>query len=613
MQHSDNNPFDEEALHNLVTAQNEHATREVQANTLLRQKSRDKWVQEGATNTHYFHTKMKIRQATNLITEIEDAQGNIITDHALIADLLVHHFQQKFKFQEVHIADKLLDVIPSSVTTSDQALLDAVPSSAEIKSIIFAMDPESAAGPDSFSGIYYRTCWEIICNDLVIQFCWERKFIPKGLNSNFLVLLPKCQGAKKANQFRPIGLSNVLFKIFTKIITTRMNNLMVKLISPQQAAYIKGRSIHEQVLLASEMVNEMKRKRRGGNVAFKLDISQAYDSRFKAGDPLSPILFMLMEDVLSRNISHLVEQGKIFPMVVKTGVHPTHLFFADDVFIFCNGAKKSLNNLFTLLDEYQAISGVILAPGRVTSAMVWPVVEMIQHKLAKWKVYKWPSSVIKICEKLIRNFLWSGDSDVRKYKTFSWKKMKLHKLIKGNKWEIPIELESIFELNNMPGIGGGTDRMIWNGCSYGKFTTTMAMEKLRFKEQQQVWSSFLWKSFLHPSIACNVWKLLQGVYIDDDTVRNEESFTDVCNGASHHSPLVKEIWFTAACATMKELWFQKNSSLFDNGKVNIHKFKRRILQVVHEGGVRMKGKRWAYNYDSHIISFFNLRSRIACQ
>ncbi|XP_026399587.1 uncharacterized protein LOC113295466 [Papaver somniferum] len=117
MQHSDNNPFDEEALHNLVTAQNEHATREVQANTLL------------------------------------------------------------------------------SYTTSDQAMLDAVPSNAEIKSIIFEMDPESAPGPDSFYGIFYRYCWEIICNDPVaaIQFCWERKFIPKGLNSNFLVLLPKCQ------------------------------------------------------------------------------------------------------------------------------------------------------------------------------------------------------------------------------------------------------------------------------------------------------------------------------------------------------------------------------------------------------------------------------------
>ncbi|XP_026445706.1 uncharacterized protein LOC113346386 [Papaver somniferum] len=115
------------------------------------------------------------------------------------------------------------------------------------------MDPDSAPGTDGFSRALYKNCWEIIQMDLkeAIQFYRKRRFIPKGLNSKFLTLIPKCAGAKKANQFRPIGLSNVLFKIFIKIITTRMNELMVKLISPEHAAYIKGRSIQEQGLLAS--------------------------------------------------------------------------------------------------------------------------------------------------------------------------------------------------------------------------------------------------------------------------------------------------------------------------------------------------------------------------
>ncbi|XP_026428240.1 uncharacterized protein LOC113324120 [Papaver somniferum] len=501
MQVSDSNPHDEEAFTNLVEAQNEHANRKVQANTLLKQNSREKWVQEDAANINYFHTKMKLRQAKNLISELDDGNDNIISDQSKISKALVQHFQQKFAYQEVNIDENLLNVIHSTITDSDQEMLDVIPDPEEIKNIVFEMDPDSSPGLDSYSGIFYRTCWEIIHEDLIaaIQFCWRRRFIPEGLNSNFLVLLPKCQGAKKANQFRLIGLSNILFRIFTKIITTRMNTLMVKLISPQQAAYVKGRSIHENVLLASEMINETKKEKRGGNVALKLDISQAYDSvswkflfqvlqkygfstswcdwlltlfesakmsvminggpsvffsmgrGLKRGYPLSPILFVLMEDVLSRNISHLVSQGKILPMVNKNGIHPTHLFFADDVFIFCNGAKKSLDNLFSLLDKYQASSGVLLAPGRITSAMVWPVVELIQKKLATWKgkllsfadrlvlitsvlssvplynmaIYKWPASVIKICERLIRNILWSGNSESRKYKTLSWKKYAL--------------------------------------------------------------------------------------------------------------------------------------------------------------------------------------------
>ncbi|XP_026409888.1 uncharacterized protein LOC113304984 [Papaver somniferum] len=158
-------------------------------------------------------------------------------------------------------------------------MLDAIPSIAEIKNTVFSIDPDNSPGPDGFSGCFYRTCWKIINEDVVqaIQYCWQKQFIPKGLNSRFLVLLPKVQGAKKPNHFRPIGLSNVSFKIITKILTVRMSNLMEKLVSPQQESYIKGRCIQEQVLLASKMVNEMKKKRRGGNVGLKLDISQTYD------------------------------------------------------------------------------------------------------------------------------------------------------------------------------------------------------------------------------------------------------------------------------------------------------------------------------------------------
>ncbi|XP_026430512.1 uncharacterized protein LOC113327547 [Papaver somniferum] len=413
---------------------------------------------------------VKLKEAEN-----KDSDGNVISDQKQIAECLVNHFQKKFEEQSVTVKEELLEAVPQLIDEEDQKYLDEIFSIEEIKKTVFDMDPESSPGPDGFSGFFYRSCWEIIQQDLLaaIQFCWRRRFIPKGMNYSFLVLLPKTQGARSANQFRPIGLSYVLFKIFTKIITTRMSSLMVKLISPQQFAYIKGRSIQEQVMLASELVNEMKIKRRGGNVGLKLDISQAYDSvsweflmkvlrkygfssswcdwlialfqsakisvlvnggpsgffsvgrGLRKGDLLSHILFVLMEDVLSINISKLVEMGKILPMVIRNGVHPTHLFFADDVFMFCNGAKKSLKNLLSLLDDYQISSGqvinkskskcfvdgvsnarkqqisevvnmdlshfpdkylgVILAPGRVTSSMVWPMLEQLQRKLAAWK------------------------------------------------------------------------------------------------------------------------------------------------------------------------------------------------------------------------------------
>ncbi|XP_026419530.1 uncharacterized protein LOC113315470 [Papaver somniferum] len=169
-----------------------------------------------------------------------------------------------------------------------------------------------------------------------------------------------------------------------------------------------------------------------------------------------------MEEVLSRGITQFVHSEKLQPMVNRKGIHPIHLMFADDVFIFTNGSKRCLNNLLHFLKQYQDSSGqiinrskskcfvdgftperkqqvstllymdltsfpnkylgVILMPGRVKSSIIWPVVEMMQTTLARWKgkllsfhdililiksvlssypvysmaIYKWPKTIIKI-------------------------------------------------------------------------------------------------------------------------------------------------------------------------------------------------------------------------
>ncbi|XP_026451527.1 uncharacterized protein LOC113351815 [Papaver somniferum] len=65
MEKSDTHPFQEELLNELVMAQNEFNSKEVQLNAMMKQKSREKCIKEGASNTNFFHTSIKIRQAQN--------------------------------------------------------------------------------------------------------------------------------------------------------------------------------------------------------------------------------------------------------------------------------------------------------------------------------------------------------------------------------------------------------------------------------------------------------------------------------------------------------------------------------------------------------------------
>ncbi|XP_026398700.1 uncharacterized protein LOC113294522 [Papaver somniferum] len=218
---------------------------------------------------------------------------------------------------------------------------------------------------------------------------------------------------------------------------------------------------------------------------------------------------------------------------------------------------------------------------------------------------------------------------------------------------IPSELQNALLNQKLPEIYVNEDEIICNGDIKGKITIAAATNKLRHKETKKHWSRYVWNNFLHPSVASNVWKLIQGVYIDDDIMVSKgyelasrccvcekaqdsmqhllwectasieiwewisgvfkfkvpKSFEDVWKCAKHKSSLIQEIWITASCVILKEIWFQKNKEYFEEIKPNTQGIKIRVQKYVQEGGIRMKGYKWNQEYDDNIISFFNLGQR----
>lgn len=78
----------------------------------------------------------------------------------------------------------------------------------------------------------------------------------------------------------------------------------------------------------------------------------------KQGDPISPSLFIIIAEVLSRGLNPLVENKKISPFSHPPGSSLiSHLCFTDDVIIFLNGRKIILQNLMKFLEKYESSSG----------------------------------------------------------------------------------------------------------------------------------------------------------------------------------------------------------------------------------------------------------------
>lgn len=70
-----------------------------------------------------------------------------------------------------------------------------------------------------------------------------------------------------------------LYKIISKVLCNRLKHILPKIIDPVQSAFVKGRSIQDNALIAFEAIHIMKRKNCGkfGDFALKVDISKAYD------------------------------------------------------------------------------------------------------------------------------------------------------------------------------------------------------------------------------------------------------------------------------------------------------------------------------------------------
>ena len=96
------------------------------------------------------------------------------------------------------------------------------------------------------------------------------------LNFGNLFFLPKNKDVKVIQQYRPICLLNVSFKIFTKVATNRLSTVAQRLIRPTQTAFLPGRNIMEGAVILHETIHELHSKKKDG-VIFKIDFEKAYD------------------------------------------------------------------------------------------------------------------------------------------------------------------------------------------------------------------------------------------------------------------------------------------------------------------------------------------------
>lgn len=198
------------------------------------QKSRIQWLGLGDRNSRFFHRATQSRNVRNTIRKIVTADGRILTSLPEIKQEAALHFETFLNGSQQSQArlsqEELSELIDHQCSTEEARRLMRPIQAAEIKEVLLSMPGNKAPGHDGFPMELYKSAWPVIEKDFVtaMQSFFIYGFMPRSVTATLLSLVPKTTDAEKMSDFRPIACCNVMYKVISKILATRLKATLQK-------------------------------------------------------------------------------------------------------------------------------------------------------------------------------------------------------------------------------------------------------------------------------------------------------------------------------------------------------------------------------------------------
>ena len=180
---------------------------------------------------------------------------------------------------------KIRSIIPKKIKDEEAKVLDGGLLVEEIKVAISRMANDKALGPDGLPIEFYKKNIDWIVPYLlsVYEEAFDRGSLGPKLNAGVIKLIPKEGDRLLINNWRPITLLNVVYKILAKVLAIRIEKILPNIINSTQTSFVKGRYILENLITCWEAMNWAKAS--GQDCAMLLiDYEKAYD-RIELGFP----------------------------------------------------------------------------------------------------------------------------------------------------------------------------------------------------------------------------------------------------------------------------------------------------------------------------------------
>ncbi|WJX43736.1 hypothetical protein P8452_30798 [Trifolium repens] len=354
------------------------------------QRSRSRWMKEGDSNSRYFHVCINARQKSNNIIALRTPLGwreGPVEVRSAVVEFFKLHFDNVVWHRPVFEG-----VVFTRITEDDNLMLRKIFGGEEIEAVVKSIDGSKSPGPDGFNFMFVKEFWRLLKYDIRILFdqFHGNECIPQCLMSYFITLVPKVKSPQCLGDFRPISLLGCIYKLLAKVLAARLALVLDPIISKTQSAFLKGRQLVDGVVVVNEVIDSAKKNSKQCLI-LKVDFEKAYDSvdcgfldhmlcnfgfcdkwrawmrscvcagsmsvlvngsptmeinikrGLKQGDPLAPLLFLLVAEGLGVLMRRAVELNRFQPFLLgREGMPVSMLQYADDT--LCIG-EASIENL----------------------------------------------------------------------------------------------------------------------------------------------------------------------------------------------------------------------------------------------------------------------------
>ncbi|KAL2932526.1 LINE-1 retrotransposable element ORF2 protein [Bienertia sinuspersici] len=405
-----NDPRNSDIIREEKQAQNSYDQKQKVYTQFLKQKAKCHWLQEGDQNTAMFHRSIKKRRLQNTVYVIKNQEGQLVDTPETVAQAFQNYYIKLLgerKENREQADQNIIKLGPILGTDQTSSLLE-IPTNDEIRKAMFSIKGDKAPGPDGFGSYFFQDNWRVIGDDIcnAVRSFFRTGKLLKEVNTTFLTLIPKMPCPTDVTEFRPIACCNTIYKCITKILCVRLKEVLPNLIAENQGAFVHGRFIIHNIMICQELVRKYGRKNASPSCMIKLDLRKAYDTvewdfiqemmeglgfprvfidwvlecvttpkfsivlngcpygffkskrGLRQGDPLSPLLFVICMEYLSRVLKHMTKDKQFKHHPRCRGLGLTHLCFADDLILCSKGDRYSIQRLLDAFHHFSMVSGL---------------------------------------------------------------------------------------------------------------------------------------------------------------------------------------------------------------------------------------------------------------